>query len=240
LNINPRHVICVLHQQNTPVRQISSQFSGFDYDVDFSQDVADPRMMSSFKASADRVSPSVTTDDWHAIEAHSAVSYILSPRMTPENALTVSRQTLALAVALLQAGAFAVKGESSGIAHGRTHWLELDSYTSKSLESALIRAWVRYPISDDCFYYSVGMHLLGMPDIELNRIGISEVDALDVISGFMHFLLIDQPRNLEAGHTFHTRTDSVRFQLSRERCTRYEDDDFFYNPYGYWRLNAVG
>lgn len=239
MNINPRHVICVLHKDNTPVRQISSQFSGFDYDVDFSQDVADPRMMSSFNTSADRVTPSITTDDWHAIEAHSAVSYILSPRMTPENALAVSRQTLALAAALLQAGAFAVKGESSGIAHGRTYWLELDNYASRSLESALIRAWVRYPISDDCFFYSVGMHLLGMPDIEINRIGISEVDALDAISGFMHFLLIDRPRKLDAGHTFHAQPDSTRFKLSRERCTRYEDDDFFHNPYGYWRLCAV-
>jgi len=239
MNIYPRHIICVLHKVDTPVREISSQFSGFDYDVDFSQDVADPRMMSSFIASADRITPSISTKDWQAIEAHSAVSYILSTRITPENAIAVSGKTLALAAALLQAGAFAVKGESSGIAHGRTYWLELDNLASRSLESALIRAWVRYPISDDCFFYSVGMHLLGMPDVEIDGIGISEVDALNVISGFMHFLLIDRPRNLDAGHTFHTRPDSARFQLSRARCTRYEADDFFHNPYGYWRLCAV-
>lgn len=236
MNIKPRHVICILHEDSTPVRQICSQFSGFEYDVDFSQDVADPRMMSSFSASANRVTPSITTDDWHAIEAHSAVSYILSPRMTPDNALAVSRQTLALVAALLQAGAFAVKGESSGIAHGRAFWLELDDYASSSLESALIRAWVRYPIGDHSCLYSVGMHLLGMPDIEIDRTGISEEEAVDVMIGFMHFLLIDRPQNLDAGHTFHTQPDSTRFQLSRERCTRYEEDDFFHNPYGYWRL----
>jgi hypothetical protein len=66
--------------------------------------------------------------------------------------------------------------------------------------------------------------------------GISEADALDVLSGFMYFLLIDEPADLCAGHTFHTKPDSARFRLSRTTCTRYEDEDFFFNPYGYWRL----
>ncbi|WP_426212707.1 hypothetical protein, partial [Massilia sp. TWP1-3-3] len=234
-----KHLARAQHTGKTPVRQLCSQFTGFEYDADFSQDEADPRMMSSFSTSADRVTPSITTDDWDAIEGHSAVSYILSPRTTTENALAVSGQTLALVAALLNAGASAVKGESSGIAHGRTYWLELADYAAKTSESALIRAWVRYPISDDSLLYSVGMHLLGLPDIEIDDAGTSEVDAVDALSGFMHFLLIDKRQNLDAGHTFHTRPDSARFQLSRTTCTRYEHDDFFYNPYGYWRLCPV-
>lgn len=239
MNINPRHVICILHTDKTPVRQLCSQFSGFEYDIDYSRNVPDPRMMSSFSASADRVAPSITTADWNAIEGHSAVSYVLSPPMNAQNALEVSGQTLSLVAAVLKAGASAVKGESSGIAHGRSYWLELADHAASSLESALIRAWVRYPISDDTALYSVGMHLLGMPDLEIDRVGPTEADAIDAFSGFLHFLLIDKPGNLAAGHTFHTQPDSVRFQLSRTKCTRYEHDDFFYNPYGYWRLCTV-
>jgi hypothetical protein len=195
-------------------------------------------MASAFDASADRIDPSLTRDDWDAIERHSAVTYVLSPRMTPSTSIEVSETALALVAAVLNVGALAVKGDSSGIAHGRERWLWLHEHTQRSVESALIRAWVRYPISDDGVAYSVGMHLLGLPDIEVLPGNLPEADVVDTLNYFMHFLLIDKPR-VDAGHTFRVRSDAPRFALSRSECLRYEEDDFFYNPYGYWQLRAL-
>ena len=195
-------------------------------------------MANAFQWSADRVDPSITRDDWDAIQQHSAVSYVLSPRITQRTSMEVSQSALSFVAAALHAGAAAVKGESSGIAHGRERWLALHEHAQRSVESALIRSWVRYPISDDGVVYSIGMHLLGLPDIEIRSDNLPEVEVVDAFSAFMHFLLIDKP-HLEAGHTFRARPDATRFKLSRSECTRYAEDDFKYNPYGYWLLRAV-
>lgn len=236
--IQPRHVICVLHDGDTPIREVCRGFAGFEYDSTYSQAFPDARMATAFDASADKVEPSFTKHDWDAIDRHSAVSYVISPRMDPSTAVSVSQSALAFVAAAFDAGAVAVKGDSSGIAHGREQWLALHEDTERSLESALIRTWVRYPISDDGVLCSIGMHLLGFPDIEVYADTLPERSVVDILSEFMHFLVIDQP-HLEAGHTYRGWIDATRFKLSRSECTRYEQDDFFYNPYGYWQLRAI-
>lgn len=239
MNVQPRHVLCVLHDGRTPVEAISRRYPGFQHDDEYSQSAHDPRMVDAFRASADRVKPSMTEADWAAVREHAAVSYVLSPPLTSANALEGSRTALSFVAGVLRAGALAIKGESSGIAHGREHWLRLEDQMQSSTESSLIGAWVRYPIASKSVAYSVGMHLLGARDVEVEYAGIPEQEAVEVIGGFLHFLLIDKPSNLDVGHTFGLRADARRFRLTQARCTRYASDDFFHNPYGYWRLAPV-
>jgi hypothetical protein len=79
----PRHVICVLGNWrdldavDAIVRQ--KGFSGFELDREFSQLAPDDRMMASFDASYDRVSSSMSEEDWNGVQEHGAVAYVLSP-----------------------------------------------------------------------------------------------------------------------------------------------------------------
>lgn len=239
MEIQPRHVVCVLHHAPTSIRETCARFPGFEYDTEYSQDAHDARMPGAFSASADRVVPSLIEADWQGIASHTAVSYVLSPRLTPETSLAVSRQMLSLVAAALQAGALAIKGESSGIAHGKERWLQLDARAQGEPEAALIRAWVRFPIASESVHYSVGMHLLGFPDVEVAPGELAEIEIVDTISSFLHFLLIDKPTTLASGHTFGLAPDARRFRLFKTECKHYEPDDFHFNPYGYWRLIPI-
>ncbi len=238
MDIQAQHVICILHDKATPIRDLCKDFDGFEFDSTYSLDVPDDRMEKSFEASIDRVHPSFTEEDWQAVKRHTCVSYILSPHMAPENSLAISRQALSLVSAALRAGAFAVKGESSGIAHGKSRWLALDNAADESPTGPLIRAWVRFPIATNLVTYSVGMHLLGAPDVEIEREGMLDDEVADVLSGFIHFILIDEPI-LKDGHTFKLGEGERRFEITRTDCDRYESDSFFWNPFGYWRLSPI-
>lgn len=238
MDIQAQHVICILNDKNTPVRDLCKDFDGFEFDSTYSLEVPDERMEKSFAASIDRVHPSFTDEDWQAVGRHTCVSYILSPHMAPENALAISRQALSLVAAALRAGAFAAKGESSGIAHGRERWLALDEAADKSPIGPLIGAWVRFPIECNQVAYSVGMHLLGAPDVEIEREDMLDDEMVDVLSGFIHFLLIDKPI-LKDGHTFKLGEGARRFEITGMDCDRYESDSFFWNPLGYWRLSPI-
>jgi len=236
--IQPRHVLCVLHHASTPVRKLATE-AGCEYDAEFSQSAPDSRMRNAFEACADRLVPSMSDEDWAAIESHTAVSYVLSPRLTPQNSMEVSARMLNLVGVLFRAGALAVKEESSGITHGRKRWVQLEADASKDRDACQLRAWVRLPIRSGAIDYSVGMHLLGTTDVEIEHANTIESERVDTMDMFLHYLVVDKPANLQPGHTFRVAADARRFRLSRERCTRYEADDFFHNPYGYWRLSAM-
>src|SRR5262249_35815972 len=147
---------------------------------------------------------------------------------------------LKLIAKAFEAGATAAKCESSGLAHGRAHWLELAKDAAKksphTRAAALIRAFVCRPISDDAGYYSCGMHLLGEPDVELEPSGdaVADVELMDLLAIYQ---LAEKPaRGLKDGEGFRPTDEGPRYLLRAKPCTRYSEDDFFFNPYGYWRL----
>jgi hypothetical protein len=248
--IVPRHVLCVLgnwqsfYAVETVLARVGG--SGFKIDREFSQLQPDERMMDSFGASYDRVTPSMTDADWQAMESHSAVAYILSPYARAETALDISRRALFLIAALLENGGVAAKSESAGIAHGRERWLELaadyvraaKNRDEHSQRAALYWAFVRRPIQDDDkgVFYSCGMHLLGKRDAEIDF--EMEVDsAVEWIDMLGLYLVAEQPqRPLRAGEGFRLRDAGPRRVMRFHPCARYDEDEFFFNPYGYIRL----
>jgi hypothetical protein len=241
MSMHPRHVICALGTWKSfdAVERLIPD--GFRLDEDYSQLEPDERMENAFAASIDRVEPSWTKRDDAAIAKHRAVAYILSPALPAADAQRISRTALELIDALLAGGALAVKSESAGIAHGAARWRELAKQARKrstlDRANALRLAFVRRPIGgDDGELYSCGMHLLGERDVEVaaSEDVMTDVGWIDLLA---IYLLAEKPaRGVHEGEGFRQTEDGERRVLRPLECTRYETDDFFYNPYGYWRL----
>jgi hypothetical protein len=226
------------------VRRIGG--TGFVLDREFSQLEPDRRMVRSFEASYDRVTPSMMDSDWDAIRAHSAVAYVLSPPIREGQAPDISGRALLLTAALLQGGGVAAKGESAGIAHGRARWLNLAAdYTQAAarkdlhtLGATLYWAWVRRPLLDEDsgVFHSCGMHLLGERDVEIES-SLDVDEAVEWIDLLGLYLVADRPkRKIKNGEGFRLRDGGPRRVLQLEPCQRYEEDAFLFNPYGYIRL----
>lgn len=226
--VKPRHVICILGEWLSlePAAKIIDAFGkGFTLDREYSMTEADERMEKAFRISMDRVSPSFTDSDWQSIERHNTVVYVLSPQIETDKAMAISSDALDLVGRLIKGGATAVKSESAGNAHGLARWAELAS------RRALREAWVRRPIGDDDIIYSCGMQLLGLPDVECP--GLSDREAVKWIDAIADAALAGR----SVGPSF-TLGGGKAKKLKRFPCERYADDDFFFNPYGYYRVTT--
>jgi hypothetical protein len=42
-----------------------------------------------------------------------------------------------------------------------------------------------------------------------------------------------------SGHTFSVSKGAPRYRVTWEPCTGYEEDDFFFNPFGRWRFTPL-
>jgi hypothetical protein len=244
--ISPRYVLCVLGiwPDFAEVRSTAG-LCGFELDTDYSQLEPDERMASAFRASFDRVAPTMSEEDWQGVREHSAVAYLLSPPVGKDT-LEVAFQALMLITQLLENGGLAAKCESSGIAHGRSRWLQLGddllaASTAGDLHgsvASLIAAFVRRPLSDAGVLYSCGMHLLGMPDVEVQAV-LDPFEAVQWIDLLALYLLADRPsRPVLDGDGFRLADDGPRRVMRLLPCWRYQEDDFFFNPYGYVRLEG--
>jgi hypothetical protein len=247
--VQPRHVVCVLGRWETfdAVRRVITKVGGkgFALDLEYSTLEPDARMAKAFDVSRDRVSPSFGEEDVEAVASHSAVAYVLSPPLARHASLELSGRMLGVVAALLDAGGVAVKGESSGIAHGAGRWRELArEYERGDVPMrcfALLSAWVRRPLLDDerGVLHSCGMHLLGERDIELPG-DMAPLEATEWIDALGHYLLAEKPSaGLNAGETFRPTAEHPRRVLRARTCERYEEDNFFFNPYGCWNLTEL-
>ena len=206
-----------------------------------------PRMITSFEASACRCDPSFQPEDLAGIASHSRVLYVLSKNFTAKEGPGVSRAFLRLGARLLEAGGVALKCESAGIAHGRARWLELAREAENEHPwSELLRAFVQLPIFKDDDYHTCGMHLLGRPDLIVSAALLRKLHgsgedpawkAVDLLRVFARYLLGECAEGAFAsGHTFSAAADSPRYRVLWEECTGYEENDFFYNSFGRWRF----
>lgn len=251
--VQARHVVCALGTWSSfqELRELVFDHNcGFELDSTFSILFPDDRMENSFDAASDRFPGTLSNEDTLAISSHSAVAYFLSPPMTARSSLEVSGQALDLVKLLFAAGATAIKGESSGIAHGKLKWLELANLYAEATRSrnlfeqgcVLYNAWVyKWLFDETCsVLYTVGMHLLGHRDIELLVSDESMREGLEWIDGLGYYLLGDRPTNTpKPGEGFRLSAESDRKIFEHFSCQRYAKDDFKFNPFGYNRLRPV-
>jgi hypothetical protein len=238
-SIYPRHALCFLGSRIDldVVRDlVRTAAVGAMFDPEESRTEPDPRMPVAFQASL--ANATFTDADVAAVAAHDTVAYVLSPPIHRVSARAISARMLALTATLLRAGLSAVKNESSGLAHGRDRWLAIADAaaaapTEGHLTLSLYDAWVKRPIRDeDGVLYSCGMHLLGAPEVEVVDGAIDDVATIDAFAGYM---LLESPR-LRDGEGFRVAVDAPRWTIEFRPCDRYAEDDFFYNPFGAWRL----
>lgn len=245
-SVTPRHVLCALGSglDFGTVERITKEVGGpdFSFDDEYSEPDHDPRMTRAFRASlADR---SFTDADWEAVEAHDSVAYLMGPPMTPATSLGVSRRLLAVAAALLRGGATAVKNESNALAHGRDRWLMLADQAAGphglAVVDALYQAWVKRPIGEHGLVMSCGLHLLGQPDVEVVTRSDPADDPVGLIDALGMYLLTEsRAQEMRDDEGFRLTPGGPRWTLEHHPCQRYESDDFFFNPYGYWRLTPA-
>lgn len=238
--VDARHVLCAVGNWKTfeAIDALAERF-GFEVDHEFSQLTPDAAMSRAFDVSFDRVSLSVTPEDREAIAAHTAVAYVLSPPVTKKNAGKVALKTLQLVEALFAEGAVGIKNESAGIAHGKERWLELaaGAQSDKAVGAELYFAFVRRPLkSADGVFYTCGLHLLGEADVQISD-SLEPFEAVSWLDALALYLVCERPpRGVHPGNTFvRTPTDAKRVMRFLP-CREYENDDFFFNPWGYVRL----
>lgn len=230
--IQPRIVLCVLHDRPEVIEALCADSGTYTYDAQYSDTGPDERMPRAFDCSWDRVRPSATAEDTAAILHHRNVAYAVSRFITPGTARQIAADGLSLIARAFAEGARAVKCDSSGIAHGRAAWLEL---ASRRDPESLYFSYVRRPLGENLHMYSCGMHLIGLPDTEV--LGFSDREAARIIDLFSLYLLTEEGhRTVQSGHTFACSQHDPTLSIAKVASDRYDEDEFFYNPYGLWRL----
>ncbi len=219
----------------------------------------DPRMTEVFSAL------DCENEDLNKVKEHSLVLYILSDGYSEPEAPEIGSRFLRIACQLLEAGAVALKCDSSGIAHSRTRWLELgktckraisndgkaeDSELASDFWNSLLHAYVQVRIYSPEAFYSCGMHLLGHPDVIISTTilksaltdNASLVDSAAYLFSTFCIYLLDEcpPGQFLSGNTFQPALDFPSFRVIWEPCEDYAEDDLYFNPYGRWRFASLG
>jgi hypothetical protein len=160
---------------------------------------------------------------------HKAVAYLRFPLKVIEQ-----KQRLALFTdALMRCGGFAVKVESTGVAHSWDRWFEaLRSENPFDLYHAFVVL-----IGDKEHYYSCGMHHFGLPEVEVSR-SIDINAAADLMNQFNFWQIIEKPK-IATGHTFSVAPNAPRYRITPKKDLRHEVADCFHNEHGLWSLERL-
>lgn len=164
----------------------------------------------------------------HSIEGHQSVVYLeFAPDMIAQHALMCNVTQM-----LHELGGYAVKVESSGIAHTWGRWFELLDGNEFDWYSAVVCL-----IGSDEYYFSCGMHLFGLPESAVPK-SVPMDEATDLINRFNCWRIVDDPV-LTLGETFSVSEKAMRYELMLEKDWTHDKGDLFYNPDGVWVLQPV-
>jgi hypothetical protein len=127
-------------------------------------------------------------------------------------------------------GGYAVKVESSGVAHEWASWETLlASQDPFDWYVALVTL-----IGNSSFYYSCGMHHFDEAEAEIPS-SFPPAEGARLLNNFNLYRLTENP-NLDNGHTLSLGQNSRNFEMQLHADANHEEDDLFYNPHGVWRL----
>jgi hypothetical protein len=187
----------------------------------------DPNLRRAFEyAGHGKMAPS-TLD---AISAHTLTAYLHFPV-----AISGQQERLRRFTEVMRGiGGFAIKLESSGIAH---EWSEWEAILTSEDRFDLYRGFVTL-IGDPDHYYSCGMHHFDLPEAQVPR-SLHNVAAADLLNRFNYYRIVESPE-LEEGHTFSLSEESPRYRLELLDDHRHGSDELFHNEHGLWDLTPVG
>lgn len=183
----------------------------------------DERMASAFQAAGRHWRH---TAQMQLIPAHKSVCYLIAKGGTIEAAHSIMHA----ANALLTAGGYGVKVESSGLAHPPEDWQEQCEYQYlfKSHTSFVV-----YVTAEST--YSCGMHNFGLPDAIVDNRDCD--DPGELLRVFTLYLLSETPV-IKDGQTFCVDADSPVYRIHAHPPIYYGEDSLFNNPFGTWSLRA--
>lgn len=185
----------------------------------------DERMLSAFKASGPHWSQ---TDEMTRIKDHESVIYLIGHGGSETNFAPLMHA----ARALLDAGGFGVKVESTGLAHSPETWRRLcDDLHLFSVHEAC----VVYITGTDV--YSCGMHNLGLKDVVVAADRTE--DPVELLRTFTRYAFVGRA-DIRAGQTFSVASDAPVYRIVEDEGVLYDASSLFKNPYGFWRLEPEG
>ena len=165
-----------------------------------------------------------TEGDFSAIRTHKQCLFLVD---TDGGSLEAAARMVRMGQALLQAGGFAVKVESSGKAHSERDWLDLNAGDPEDLFWAYVML-----AGSPGRWSSCGMHNLGLADITLTGVSDSQT-AATLVDTLARYLLLDQP-DIKEGESFGLGPDEPAYRLKKVPCTEFPEGDAYHNPHGLW------
>lgn len=148
----------------------------------------------------------------------------------PGGSLEAARTMMQAGAAIVQAGAAGVFIDNSGLAHGGRFWREM---TDDGSPDALSYAFVSI-VGNEQELWTMGMHVLGFPDIVMHRVEMDE-DAETLVEIIRYICSGEKP--FEDGHVIVDET-GPRFQAAAAPGDERLADTPMHNPFGRLRLSS--
>ena len=131
---------------------------------------------------------------------------------------------------LLQAGGYAVKVDSVGVAHEKERWLA-DCESENPFD--IYALFVTLITADEC-YFSCGMHNFGLPDAAVES-SVKMEESAHLLNVFNFYQLTESPEFID-GETFSVDPKARRFRLEKRPYMDYEPGSPLRNPHGMWYM----
>jgi len=200
----------------------SLEAPGEFFDVEISE--FNPYVAEAFEIAGNG---SFDKEDIISLENHKSIVYIFGEGGSLEKVIKI----MEVASAVLHAGGVAVNVESSGRARTKADWLEITM--SKDI-TRIFTVFVQMSLENNTFY-TTGMQSFGYPDVITTSDTITGIEVETLFRVFCLYNLIGKPK-ITHGETFSLNTNSPIYIMNQEKCTMFDEDDPFYNPYGLWNL----
>jgi hypothetical protein len=161
------------------------------------------------------------------LNEHKSIIYLFGEGGSIEKVLDM----MEVASAVLHAGGIAVNVESSGRASTKEEWIEI---TNSRDIAQVFAAFIQMSREKNTFY-TTGMHSFGYSDVETTSENITGPEVSAIFRIFCLYNIVEKPK-ITDGETFSTDPNSPIYLLKHKKCTMFEEEDPFYNPFGVWNL----
>lgn len=164
------------------------------------------------------------------IGKHTSTVYITTDTTGP-----ASMRALASAVSdVLNAGGLAVYIETTGLAHSKAAWLDMERRADELQD--LYTLFVTHSVHEDV-YTSFGMKNFGLPDVTApTTIDPSYASTLIYM---LNMYQIDTKPMLSDGETYSIDVDEPYYVMSMMDDARFDEDNYFFNPSGLISLTPL-